>query len=448
MAKTVTVIGAGIAGLSAAWDLQTAGYDVTVVEAGAAVGGRMADEDINGINVHTGASIIFSFNKAMMNLVDELGITDDLYLFGNKNAGYAVEHGEEQYNLKLAFDPVFLLTHPAFGLRTKANLAKLLPDMIKAGLQTDPCLMHTAAHLDDENVTDYITRKVSEEFLEKYVEPYFRAPWHWEPEQISRAYLLSLMGHVVGGKIYSFKTGIGHLTRVLGERVNVRLNTRVLEVETGGDQCSVHIAAGGETSVISSDFVVCAVPGTKVRGLIPGLSAEENAFFETVRYNRGARIYYAVEGLELEAVEKWYTRHSPCKFSLFYAVPADPLVPDGFRQPQYLQCELTPQLSAQIEAEGGQARLDSYVRAEVERLYPEAAGKIVAVAEQWWDDMLPEWYTGYAKEVAGFIGKQDSRTSRIYYCGDYLSQSHTGGACASGRNVAALLRRHWEAPEA
>jgi len=252
------------------------------------------------------------------------------------------------------------------------------------------------------------------------------------------------MGHIIGGKLLSFKTGIGHLSRTLGDRVKVRLKTKVQEAATTAEGCRLTIQSDGQTETINSDFIICAVPGTLVENLIPALSAEDKAFFQAVKYNRGARIYYAVEGVNLKPQDIWFTRQSPCKFSLFYAMPTDTLVPEGFKQPAYLQCELSPQLSGQIEAEGGQNRLDSYVRGELERLCPEAIGKVTAVAEQWWDNMLTLWYPGYTRSMATFLKKQENSPARIYYCGDYLSQSHTGGACASGRNIAATLRRHWE----
>ncbi|WP_394890434.1 protoporphyrinogen/coproporphyrinogen oxidase [Mesorhizobium sp. AaZ16] len=443
MAKKVVVVGAGIAGLTAGNDLTKAGYDVTVLERDDLPGGRMADRVVNGICTHTGASVLFSFNKVMLDLVKELGLTKDLYTFPDRNGGYTVNNGESEYKLKLTFDPVFLLKHPAFGVKTKAKLALLLPDMIKSGLQTDPCMMHTAAQFDDENVTDYITRKVSAEFLENYIEPYFRAPWHWEPEQISKAYLLSLLGHVVGADLLSFNQGIGHLTRTLAGVVNLKLNCHATKIQPAETSVTVAYEENGTPRIIDADFVICATPGTKVKHLVADLNASDRAFFDGVRYNRGARIYYALKPGPLEARYRWFTRKSPCKFSLFYAMPEDAIVPKGHTQPPYLQCELTPELSKRIEREGGQKKLDSYVRDEVNRLYPEIADRIVGVAEQWWDDMLTEWYTGYTKTMAGFLAKQEATHSRVYYCGDYLSQSHTGGACASGRRAASLLQTHW-----
>ena len=61
----IAVVGAGIAGLSAAYDLTKAGYAVTVYDRNDHPGGRMADVIVNGSCTHSGASILFSFNKEM-----------------------------------------------------------------------------------------------------------------------------------------------------------------------------------------------------------------------------------------------------------------------------------------------------------------------------------------------------------------------------------------------
>lgn len=442
--RTAIVVGAGIAGLTAAYDLQKAGYKVVVLDKDNIPGGRMADRIDNGICTHTGASIIFSFNKVMFDLIKELEIENDV------TPGFStlsdeptlVDNGTAQYGLKLTANPAFLLSHPQFSISTKARLTMLLPDMIRSGFQTDPCLMHTAIAFDDESTSAYVTRTVSKEFLEDYVEPYFRAPWHWEPEDISKAYFISIMGHATSGDMMSFYQGIGHLTRVLATKVDVRLGNTVESIEVSDSGCNVRVVKNSEQEKLSADIVVCAVPGTQVTSLIPGLNPQDKAFFGKVRYNRGSRLYYALsEPLADKSV--WFTRNSPSKFSLVASNPDDPLVPKGFKQPPYLQFELTPQVSEEIEKLGAQRSIDSHLRDEVYRHFPEAKGKITSVAEQWWDDMLTLWYTGYARDMAAFLERTDKQKSRLYFCGDYLSQSHTGGACASGRRTAGLVTKHW-----
>ncbi|MFO1059135.1 MAG: FAD-dependent oxidoreductase [Dongiaceae bacterium] len=436
----IAVVGAGIAGLSAAWDLQQAGHKVTVWESSDLPGGRMADRIVDGICTHTGASIIFSFSKEMMALIEALGIRGDLHDLGAA-AAVEVDNGQRRYELRLTPDPAFLLGHPALGLKTKAKLAALLPEMIAAGLTTDPCLMHTAARYDDETVADYVARRVTPEFLETYVEPYFRAPWHWEPEAISRAYLLSLMGHVVTGTEYTFRQGIGHLTRTLASRLDVRLGCRVAEVGEIAQGVRLAVAGPDGIATVTADQAVVAVPGVAVAGLVGGLDPETRAFLATVRYSRGARVYYGLRHREVEETRLWLARGHPSTVSLYHVSRGDRFVPPGHRQPAVIQAELAPFMSERVAAEGGQARLDPYIRPQIRAFHPAIDDDVAAIAEQWWDAMLPEWYPGYATGLAAFLEQQAAAEGRIVLCGDYLSQSHTGGACASGRGAARLLLR-------
>lgn len=65
--KSAIVIGSGIAGLAAAVRLKAQGYDVTVFEGGAQIGGKLGILEINGYRWDTGPSLF-----TMPNLVDEL----------------------------------------------------------------------------------------------------------------------------------------------------------------------------------------------------------------------------------------------------------------------------------------------------------------------------------------------------------------------------------------
>ena len=78
--KKIAIIGAGFAGLSAAWDLVHAGHDVTVFESSHQAGGLAAgfkephwDWSVEHFYHHW-----FEGDKALRGLIDELGFTDRL----------------------------------------------------------------------------------------------------------------------------------------------------------------------------------------------------------------------------------------------------------------------------------------------------------------------------------------------------------------------------------
>ena len=69
------VVGAGLAGLTAAYELQRAGAEVVVLEARDRVGGRVWSRELdNGAIVEMGAEFVLPGNTAMRELVDEFGL--------------------------------------------------------------------------------------------------------------------------------------------------------------------------------------------------------------------------------------------------------------------------------------------------------------------------------------------------------------------------------------
>ena len=72
----VVVVGAGLAGLSAARDLVAGGTDVVVVEARGRAGGRVEQTRLpDGRLVQLGGELVGDFHTAYRGLVDELGLT-------------------------------------------------------------------------------------------------------------------------------------------------------------------------------------------------------------------------------------------------------------------------------------------------------------------------------------------------------------------------------------
>ncbi len=66
MNKNIAVVGAGIAGLTAAYYLKKFGYSVTVYEAANRVGGRMTTDKVNGCLIDRGAQFLSMYYPTLM----------------------------------------------------------------------------------------------------------------------------------------------------------------------------------------------------------------------------------------------------------------------------------------------------------------------------------------------------------------------------------------------
>ena len=438
----VLVIGAGIAGLTNAYELQKNGFDVIVLEKSQYPGGRMTEKMLGSIRVNTGASILHTTFDDMMRLIDELGLREHV-VFSEGLFGKITVDGREVDPESLTGQLYFIV---GSDWRNSFRLLTIIPDILKAR-QTDPNLIHTAARFDDESVADYIIRKFDKDYLERVIEPFFRGPWSWEPENISKAVVLTYFAHSIGDKYFFFDEGIGLLCRELASKLDIRYECEVQKVRRGrGDEKNIiQYLDHGVPAEIEADLTVLAVPGTFVPKLMSELSEEEQHFFAKVRYTKLGIVYYVLSKSPDQS-SNLYSRSHPSPFAIYEISPGDQ---DDPGSPAHLYCELSPQTVARFLATGSSPTaeaLDAFIRPEVIKLYPSLKEDLVEVQSQWWNEMLPEFYPGYIQEVASFIKEQDQSPRRIYYCGDYLGFAHTGGACASGSYVAGTIVRHWAGP--
>ncbi len=78
MSQHIAVVGAGIAGLTAAYYLKQYGYKITVYEASNRVGGRMTTDNINGCLIDRGAQFLSPYYSTLMPLIHEFNLESEL----------------------------------------------------------------------------------------------------------------------------------------------------------------------------------------------------------------------------------------------------------------------------------------------------------------------------------------------------------------------------------
>jgi protoporphyrinogen/coproporphyrinogen III oxidase len=83
----VAIVGAGVAGLAAAYFLRDSGADVVVLEASGRIGGKLAVSDIAGIPVDAGAEALLARRPEGVELIKAVGLGGDLVSPGTTTAG-------------------------------------------------------------------------------------------------------------------------------------------------------------------------------------------------------------------------------------------------------------------------------------------------------------------------------------------------------------------------
>ena len=78
MQKKVAIIGAGIGGLTAGYELSKQGYEVTVFEKEKEIGGLLSDFEIEGEKLEKTYHHIFETDKEVIGLIEELGLRNKL----------------------------------------------------------------------------------------------------------------------------------------------------------------------------------------------------------------------------------------------------------------------------------------------------------------------------------------------------------------------------------
>jgi Protoporphyrinogen oxidase len=424
--KTIIVIGAGIAGLTAAYQLKKAGQDVLVLDMNNYVGGRMANVAWEGFLVDIGAKFVTTADKSLTNMVQEVGLSDQL-IKSDEGLTITIYRDGKLHSANFLSIPSYLGWS---GVSFKARIAmlKLLPYFLRLGKLENVYHLERAAGPDiDETFEQFFKEKISEEMFEYWAIPMFETMCAYKGGDVSRKAFLALMSSYLNADSVTFRDGIGMLPKALAGKVDVELTAEVKKIVTMQDGSGVNVTYSdqGKMKTVRAERVVVAVQGDRVLSLFDAPRPAWQEFFSKVAYSTGAMHYHIAE-----------TDYQPPVRATFVPrvtkLPINCITFEKFSDGRWLM--LTDPNVYTFNMRQDPDTLAAQAQEVMSSIFPALKGTFRAHRIFKWQEKLPTFRPGYLDALKHFW--EDSQENPIYFCGDYFAGPSTGGALYTGMECA------------
>ncbi|HYU57997.1 MAG TPA: flavin monoamine oxidase family protein [Actinomycetota bacterium] len=450
--KRVVVVGAGIAGLVAAFELKRQGHDVLLLEAQQRVGGRVhtCRNFAPGLYAEFGAMRIPRVHDLTLAYCDLFGLELRPFVMGNPKA-LVYLNGERMTMAEADTHPErlpFELAEHERG-RTWTDLwNEATREVIERYRREGPAALEAiVADFDQYSIREFLElRGFSEGAIELYGVMSFR-------ENNMNAAVIEQLREIVGRAFEDMQEITGGFDRLPNAfyaelKQNIRFGANVHALEQDERSVTVHYKTEAGRFSERADHVVLAVPFGILRDLetTPAFSREKQKAIRELNYNPSTKILFQTRTRFWEEsdgiVGGTTTTDLPIR-RICYPSHADPDEPRGTLLASYTWGQDALRWGAMDE----ETRLEEAIE-DVAKVHPEVREEYeIGATHSWYED---PWARG---AFALFEPEQESRLQadivrpegRIHFAGEHCSLWHAWiqGALESGIRAARAIH---EAP--
>ena len=381
----VLVIGAGLAGLSAALTLQKNGCEVTVLEATDRAGGRVATDEIDGFILDRGFQLI----NANYSEIKRGGYLDGVdFKVAPRTVGISSSSGLVRLGDPRSA-PFSIFSKSSGSIFAKAAFIRYLVSSPKV----------------DESVEAHLLRTGTGDLYQKVLKPFLQGVFLADPAQVSAVIGREIIASFIGGKSGIPIGGVGQLVEKMAEQVkDLRLNVQVEEILSD--------AVVTNLGKISASQIILATDLTTA-GQLTGAQEVGRLASSTTWYHATQTPPSISAELILDSEDR-----GPVVNSIVISNLSKRYAPSG----QHLISSTTIKHSSESE-----------VRRHLAKMWGSSTEDWRFLAKYEISSALPLFEPGYLKSIAA------EKIPNLYRAGDYLEAPSQNGALLSGRKAAEQL---------
>ncbi|MFD5325481.1 flavin monoamine oxidase family protein [Streptomyces sp. NPDC127092] len=346
---TVTVIGAGMAGLVAAYELERLGHRVEILEGSRRLGGRVRTHRFGAHEgapfVELGAMRVPTAHHRTMHYIDHLGLRDQVRpfttLLSEENALLATSTGHVRLRdapRRLIADVRSALARDdyreetvVFGAWLAAVVDAVAPPTLRTGLRAD--LAHDLLDLVERlDLTPHLLGDAKDRID---VHGLFAA--HPGIRAGCGPRLNGFLDDILtetSPRLVRLACGMDQLVQRLAARVRgpIWLGQEVTGIDVAADHVRLRIGRGPLAAVRRADLVLCTVPFSVLRGMaLTGLDEDKLAVVREVDYCPATKVAVHVREpfWEREGIRGGASFSGGLIRQTYYPAPADEVPPGG-----------------------------------------------------------------------------------------------------------------------